>query len=122
MSIGERIKAARESAGMTQEELGRLCGTTKQSIYKYENGVVTNIPLERVEKIANVTGIPAAYLMGWDEDTPTPPALGKEQLQAAFWGGDKDLTQDEKDAMWDDVERFAAFLAQQKKQEKQKDD
>lgn len=67
MSIGEKIRTARETAGMTQEELGRLCGTTKQSIYKYENGVVTNIPLERIEKIANVTGVPAAYLMGWDD-------------------------------------------------------
>ena len=34
MTKGEKIKAAREAAGLTQEELGRLCGTTKQTIYK----------------------------------------------------------------------------------------
>lgn len=81
MSIGERIKAARESSGMTQEELGRLCGTTKQSIYKYENGIVTNIPLDRIEKISSITGVPAAYLMGWDEEQPTPGILPMPEMR-----------------------------------------
>lgn len=70
MSIGEKIKSAREAANMTQEELGRRCGTTKQSIYKYENGIVTNIPLDRIEKIASVTGVSALSLMEWENNKP----------------------------------------------------
>lgn len=69
MSKGERIRAAREAANLTQEELGRLCGTTKQTIYKYENGIVTNIPLDRIEKIANVTGVSSAYITGWKNES-----------------------------------------------------
>ena len=38
MTIGEKIKAAREAAHLTQTDLGRICGTTKQTIYKYEIG------------------------------------------------------------------------------------
>lgn len=68
MTIGERIKAARESANLTQEELGSKCGTTKQTIYKYEIGKVTNIPLDRLEKIAEAVGVSAAYLMGWNDE------------------------------------------------------
>lgn len=45
----------------------------------------------------------------------------KENLQAAFWGGEKDLSQEDLDDMWNDVERFAAFLAEKKKQEKKDD-
>ena len=30
MTIGEKIKMAREAKGLTQEQLGALCGTTKQ--------------------------------------------------------------------------------------------
>lgn len=67
MSIGSRIKAARESKRMTQEELGAACGTTKQTIFKYETGLITNIPLDRLEKIADVLDIPPASLMGWDD-------------------------------------------------------
>lgn len=70
MSIGERIKLAREAANLTQEELGQRCGTTKQSIYKYENGIVTNIPLDRIEKIASITGVSATYLMDWENEKP----------------------------------------------------
>ena len=39
---------------------------------------------------------------------------------AAFWGGDKDLSREELDAMWKDVERFAAFVAEQKRRERGK--
>lgn len=67
MTKGEKIKAAREAAGLTQEELGRLCGTTKQTIYKYETGKVTNIPIDRLEKIAVAINVSASFLMGWDE-------------------------------------------------------
>ena len=51
MTMGEKIRIAREAAGLTQEELGQLCNTTKQTIYKYEIGKVTNIPLDRIETI-----------------------------------------------------------------------
>ena len=37
-SIGERIKKARESAGMTQEQLGELLGVTGVSVMRYEKG------------------------------------------------------------------------------------
>lgn len=67
MDKGSRIKVARESKNLTQEELGALCGTTKQTIFKYENNIVTNIPTDRLEKIAEVLDVTPAYLMGWEE-------------------------------------------------------
>lgn len=69
MDIGIKIKTAREAIKMTQEELGIACGTTKQTIFKYETGVVTNIPLDRIEKMADVLGISPVYLLGWDHFT-----------------------------------------------------
>lgn len=38
MTIGERIKAAREAAGMTQEQLGRELGVTGVAVMRYEKG------------------------------------------------------------------------------------
>lgn len=84
--VGERIREAREAKDMSQEELGKACGTTKQTIYKYESGVVTNVPLDRIEKIADVLGVSAAYLVGWNEDIDFPsnilpmPAMRKIPL------------------------------------------
>lgn len=78
MSVGHRIKEARERKRITQEELGEMCGTTKQTIFKYENGVVTNIPFDRFERIAECLDVSPAYLMGWEEEKKTtelPPGL-----------------------------------------------
>ena len=70
-TIGERIRDARESKKISQEELGRACKITKQTIYKYETGVITNIPLDKLEIIADVLDVSSAYLAGWSDD-PAP--------------------------------------------------
>ena len=70
MTKGERIKLLREKANMTQEELAKLLKTTKQTIYKYEQSIVTNIPSDRVERIAEVLNTTPAYIMGWESDKP----------------------------------------------------
>lgn len=76
MTLGDKIRAAREAAGLTQEELGKKCGTTKQTIYKYEIGKITNIPLDRLEKIADIVGVTTTSLLGWQSEehpfTPLP--------------------------------------------------
>lgn len=70
MTKGERIKLLRKKANMTQEELAKLLNTTKQTIYKYEQSVVTNIPSDRVERIAEVLNSTPAYIMGWEANKP----------------------------------------------------
>lgn len=69
MTLGDKIRNARESAGFTQEELGKMCGTTKQTIYKYEIGKITNIPIDRLEKIADIVGVSTASLLGWEQSS-----------------------------------------------------
>ena len=64
---GERIRIARESKRMSQGELGKSCGITKQTIYKYETGVITNIPLDKLQSIADVLGVSSVYLAGWED-------------------------------------------------------
>lgn len=73
MTIGERIKDLRLKAGMSQVELSQRIGISKQNLYKYENAVITNIPSDKIELIANVLNTTPAYLMGW-EDVPNLPS------------------------------------------------
>lgn len=67
-SIGSRIRLAREALDITQEQLGKLCGTTKQTIFKYECGIVSNIPLDRIEALAHHLQTTPAYLLGWTDN------------------------------------------------------
>lgn len=66
MSIGERIKNLRIKCDLSQEELAEYIGTTKQAIFKYETGIVTNIPSDKIEKMAELLKCSPAYLMGWE--------------------------------------------------------
>lgn len=71
MRLGDRIRAAREALHLTQEELGALCNTTKQTIFKYETGVITNIPLDRLALLSRMLDVTPAYLLGWSENQGT---------------------------------------------------
>lgn len=67
MDIGERIRTLREKNEMTQTELAQKIGSTKQTIYKYENGVVTNIPYDKLILLAKSLKTSPSALMGWEE-------------------------------------------------------
>lgn len=63
MTIGQTIRAYRKNQGLTQNELGKLCGMTGGAISGYENGVT--LPKRRtVERIAQALGISAERLIG----------------------------------------------------------
>lgn len=68
MTIGERIRSRRQELKISQDTLAKACGTTKQCIHKYERGMVIDIPLRRIEIIANVLSVPPAYLVGWSDE------------------------------------------------------
>lgn len=68
MAIGDRIKLHRERIRMTQEELAKRLNTTPQNIYKYEKGIITNIPLSKIEQMAEIFKIPPERLTGWGNE------------------------------------------------------
>lgn len=67
MDKGKVIKELRLRNDMTQEELAKYLGTTKQTIYKYENNIVTNIPSDNIMKLAKLFNVSPLVIMGIDE-------------------------------------------------------
>ena len=114
MSIGKIIKEERRKQGFSQEDLAKAIGSTKQAIYKYETGIVTNIPTEKIEKIASFLGVTPSYLLGWQNEDNSPmgmfpiktkrlPLLGNvacgepifaEDSKEAFISADSDIDAD----------------------------
>lgn len=72
------IKREREKAGISQTDFAKMIKVTKQTLYKYEQGIITNIPSNKIEEIANVLGVSPSYIMGWEDTTeqPTPKRKG----------------------------------------------
>ena len=68
MTFGERLKRLREAQDLTLEEVGEYIGVRRPTVFKYENGIITNIPSDKVEALARLFCVTPAYLMGWTDD------------------------------------------------------
>ena len=66
MTVGERIREARERQGLSQEELAKRLGLKdKSSVCKIEKSG-DNISTKSIKKYASVLSIKPSELMGWD--------------------------------------------------------
>ena len=88
MTIGQRIRTARERKDMTLDQVAALCKTTKQTIFKYENEIVTNIPYDKIVLLSNALDVSPSYLFGWEEKKNSPSELtlteGEELMLELF--------------------------------------
>ena len=70
--LGERIRNLRRKKGLSLEQLADSIGTSRQTVHRYETGVIANIPHEKIEALAKALGTSPSSLMGWDdEEIPT---------------------------------------------------
>lgn len=69
VSVGLRIKSLREERGISQIELAEKIGVSKQNLYKYETGIISNIPSDKIEAIARALDVSPAEIMGWNTNS-----------------------------------------------------
>ncbi len=67
MTKGQRIKKKREELRVSQTDLANAIGVSKQTLYKYENDIVTNIPSDVIEKLSSRLDCSPGYIMGWED-------------------------------------------------------
>ena len=67
--ISGKIKQFRKAKGMTLEELAGKLGTSRQTIHRYENGMIANIPHDKVLMLATALDVNPAELMGWTSES-----------------------------------------------------
>ena len=63
--LNQRIREVRQARGMSQVELARLLGVTKQSISNWENDNIQ--PSIEMVKLARSLSVSADYLLGLEE-------------------------------------------------------
>lgn len=65
---GARLKRLRKEHGYTLDDMGTMLHIARQTYFKYENDIITNIPTDKIEAIAKIFNVSEAVIMGWGED------------------------------------------------------
>lgn len=123
MTFAERLSQLMQKDGITKYRLSKLAGCSATTVANWLSGKeVTPLYLQKLSEIFSVT---TDYLLGNDQKEKTPILTEKderrisdEEIMAAFWGGDKDLSKEDLDEMWNDVRKFADFVKAEKKKKK----
>lgn len=102
MPTGEKIKEIRKKRGLTQKQLGDLCGMADSAIRRYENGRA-NPKLETIKKIATALNVSIDVLMTGEPSQPV-------QTIAAHLDGDV-FTPEE----LEEIRQFAEFVKSKRK-------
>lgn len=68
MTVGTVLRTLRENNKMTLEEVSKKLGIAKQTLYKYEIGIITNIPLLKIEELAKIYNVSPSYITGWEDE------------------------------------------------------
>ncbi len=77
MSVGERMKARRKQLGMSAEQIAEQLNISPSTVYRYENGDIEKMGIDKLTPIAKALRTTPAYLMGWDtpEQSLPPDAI-----------------------------------------------
>jgi transcriptional regulator with XRE-family HTH domain len=81
MEIGSRIRAARKTAGLSQEELARRAGMSLKGMSYIERGHIEDPHYSSLSKIADALGVSVGELLE-DPHVPKAPAPTSPQLGA----------------------------------------
>lgn len=73
MELGDRIRLKRLAVDKTLEDVAKIVGVSRQTLSRYENGIISNIPSDKIELLAKALQTTPGYLMGWETEPGFDP-------------------------------------------------
>ncbi|WP_418779307.1 helix-turn-helix domain-containing protein [Intestinimonas sp.] len=107
---------------------GKMCvdlGLSKSLMTDLKSGRKKGITAETAQKIAEYFGVSVDRVLSGPDTEKAPSENGEGKvdeadLKAAFWGGEKDLSPEELDEMWEDVKEYARYKMEQRRRKNDK--
>lgn len=65
MTIGERIKQRRKELDLSVDEVARILGKNRATVYRYESDDIENLPISILEPLAKALQTTPGDLLGW---------------------------------------------------------
>jgi len=66
MRTGEMLRKLRIERDYTLEYVANVIGVSRQTVQRYETGVISNIPSDKIEMLANLYKVSPGTIMGWN--------------------------------------------------------
>lgn len=108
-----RIRALCKAKGLTQSALEDALGFGRGAIGKWDKHKPS---YDRIRLVASFFGVDPDQITGEPSHDPFPPS--DDDLKFALWGGAaKEITDEE----FEEVKRFAAFIAERRKKQREGD-
>ena len=108
-AVVNRINSLLAARGLSKTQFYKDCGISSAAMSQWNTGK-TEPKRSTLEAIAKYLDTSVSYLEN-----------GEEPILAAFYGGDEsDLTEEDREALWQDVREYYAFKLEQKRKEKRK--
>ena len=67
--IIKRIKERRIRLNLSYQDLADKTGISKSTLQRYETGFIKNLPIDKLEILANALDTTPGYLMGWEKES-----------------------------------------------------
>lgn len=102
MSIGDKLKSLRKQHRMTLEDVAGYIHVGRATILKYENGIITNIPSDKIEQLARLFNVSPSFLMGWsseDSENDMLEALHQDPRLGLLFDRVRNMSDADKDKM-----------------------
>ena len=107
MSFGERLRAARESRGYTQQQVADFMKIDKSTYCGYETGK-RQPDVQKIKLLSKILGVSGDDLLETEFAGNKKRQVSDEDICFALFGGEGEIT----DAMYEEVKKFAAFIKQ----------
>jgi transcriptional regulator with XRE-family HTH domain len=121
--FSENLKTLRKRYHYSQTQLAEKIGVGRSAISMWEIGD-REPDFETLEALADIFNVDMDFLTGRKaEKAPTEDGERKvtdEDIKAAFWGGENDLSQEDIDALWEDARAYIEFKTSQKRGKKRR--
>ena len=133
IELAKRLKEKREMYGYSLQEVADKLGISKVTLHRYENLDITNIPSDKIEKLADIYRTTPSYLMGWedergnfllDKNDPVSTLSKKERFKydefmedAVYYFNDESVSDEDKKKLLDSLNNifFDIILEKKKK-------
>lgn len=63
---GERVKRLRKDLDLSADELGKMIGKDRSTIYRYERGDIESSTVDVIPRLARALQTTPQHIMGWD--------------------------------------------------------